>query len=90
MNWRYTISCDKYLNGKKISYNILEKDVDGYIAYYNGYTITNILKIDGEIIPPKTGISGNIKTNNNSSNFIAIINIIKLLTISFYFIKNEN
>lgn len=90
MNWRYNISCDKYLNGKKISYNILEKDVDGYIAYYNGYTITNILKIDGEIIPPKTGISGNIKTNNNSSNFLAIINIIKLLTISFYFIKNEN
>lgn len=41
-NWAWTFSdLPKYLDGKEIVYTIVEDDVDGYTATYDGYNITN-------------------------------------------------
>lgn len=57
MNWTYTFeNCNKYLDREEITYQIIEKEVTGYTAFYDGYNITNALKEEGEIIPPNTGI----------------------------------
>ena len=65
MNWTYTTEeHDKYLDGEEIIYEIEEKEVEGYVTFYDGYDITNAYKATGEITPPNTGITNEDVTVN--------------------------
>ena len=52
------------LDGEEIIYEIEEKEVEGYVTFYDGYDITNAYKATGEITPPNTGITNEDVTVN--------------------------
>ena len=63
-DWKYEITgLDKYRNGKKITYTIVEKKVAGYTTTYDGFNITNTLEngkggdVEVEVLPPQTGVN---------------------------------